>query len=379
MNIAIIGGGASGSVAALRIKQNNPLINVTIYEKNAKLLKKVSVTGNGRCNLSNINISSNMYQNPSIISRMLEMGYSSATLDFFHELGLFTITDEEGRIYPKSNQAQTVVELLTKELFYKKVNVKTNIEINEIKFIDNKFMIQEEVYDKVLVCVGSNASVSNESIKLLQNLPLKFVGFKPTLVGFKVNENIKDLFGVRASATVSLNGHTSKGEVMFKEDGVSGICVMDLSVFNKEGVLTFDFLDDYSYEMLKMVVARKIKNDPYVHLHNLMFGSVNNKLLGMFNKGYPNVKVTTLEEGVLDSYLKQFKEFKLTIKDTYSILNAHVASGGIELEELDLFESIAYPNLYVLGEATNQVGVCGGYNLWYAFTSGLIVADKICK
>ena len=320
-----------------------------------------------------------MYQNPSIISRMLEMGYNNATLDFFHELGLFTITDEEGRVYPKSNQAQTVVELLTKELFYKKVNVKTNIEINEIKFFDNKFMIQEEVYDKVLVCVGSNASVSNESIKLLQNLPLKFVGFKPSLVGFKVNENIKDLFGVRASATVSLNGYTSKGEVMFKEDGVSGICVMDLSVFNKEGVLTFDFLDDYSYEMLKMVVARKIKNDPYVHLHNLMFGSVNNKLLGMFNKGYPNVKVTTLEEGVLDNYLKQFKEFKLTIKDTYSILNAHVASGGIELEELDLFESIAHPNLYVLGEATNQVGVCGGYNLWYAFTSGLIVADKICK
>ena len=118
MNIAIIGGGASGSVAALRIKQNNPLINVTIYEKNAKLLKKVSVTGNGRCNLSNINISSNMYQNPSIISRMLDMGYNNATLDFFHELGLFTITDEEGRIYPKSNQAQTVVELLTKELFY---------------------------------------------------------------------------------------------------------------------------------------------------------------------------------------------------------------------------------------------------------------------
>ena len=132
MNIAIIGGGASGSVAALRIKQNNPLINVTIYEKNAKLLKKVSVTGNGRCNLSNINISSNMYQNPSIISRMLEMGYNNATLDFFHELGLFTITDEEGRIYPKSNQAQTVVELLTKELFYKKVNVKTNIVIYSV-------------------------------------------------------------------------------------------------------------------------------------------------------------------------------------------------------------------------------------------------------
>ena len=99
----------------------------------------------------------------------------------------------------------------------------------------------------------------------------------------------------------------------------------------------------------------------------------------MFNKGYPNVKVTTLDESVLESYLNQFKDFKLTISGTYSIMNAHVANGGISLEELNLFESKKYPNLFVLGEATNQVGLCGGFNLWYAFTSGLVAADKICK
>ena len=379
MNIAIIGGGASGCVAALRIKQLNPNISVTIFEKNSKILKKVSVTGNGRCNLTNVNISPEKYQSPAIVEEMLEMGYKDSALDFFQELGLFTYTDEEGRVYPISNQAKTVVELLSKELFYKGVKVEVDSDINQINFIGEKFNVSGEIYDNVLICTGSNASVGEEGIKLLHNIPLASKPFTPSLVGFKVKENIKDLFGVRASATVKLGNHWAKGEVMFKEDGVSGICVMDLSVFQTSGELSFDFLDDYSMDMLKAIVNRKIKNDPYVHLHNLMFGSVNNKLLGMFNKGYPNVKVTSLEDGVLDSYLRQFKEFKLTISSTYPITNAHVASGGILLEELELFESKKHPNLYILGEATNQVGLCGGYNLWYAFTSGLIVADKICK
>ena len=379
MNVAIIGGGASGVLAALRIKQNNPNIDVTIFEKNNKILKKVAATGNGRCNLSNEEIDASKYQNPTIIDEILAAGYKNQMLDFFHNLGLFT-TIEEGRIYPKSNQASTVVELLSKELFYKKVNVVLNKEINDIKITKNgQFIVENDTFDKLLICVGSNASVTNYNCDILHKLGLKFYEFKPALVGFKVKEDIKDLFGVRATATVTLDNITSKGEVMFKEDGVSGICVMDLSIHNDKGELSFDFLDDYSFEMLKMIVNRKIKNDPYVHLHNLLFGSVNNKLLGFFNKGYPNAKVTTLPDGVLDSYLKQFKVFKLTIKDTYSLNNAHVAKGGISLDELDMFEVKKIPNLYVLGEATDQVGLCGGYNLWYAFTSGIIVADKICK
>ena len=379
MKVAIIGGGASGVLAALKIKVNRPEIDVTIYEKNNKLLKKVATTGNGRCNLSNEDISANKYEHPEIIDEMLSAGYRDSMLDFFHYLGLFT-TVEEGRIYPKSNQAATVVELLNKELFYKKVNVILNKEITSLKSKNDKFLVDEILYDKVLVCIGSNASLNNYNDELLKSLNLKLKKFTPALVGFKVKEDISNLFGVRANATVSLGNYKSKGEVMFKEDGVSGICVMDLSVnYNQDKVLSFDFLDDYSFELLKMIVNRKIKNDPYVHLHNLLFGSVNNKLLGMFNKGYPNAKVTTLDKEVLDSYLRQFKEFKLTITDTYPITNAHVARGGVLLEELNLFEVKSKPNLFILGEVTDQVGLCGGYNLWYAFTSAIMVADKICK
>lgn len=379
MKVAIIGGGASGCISALRIKMNNPEISVTIFEKNNKLLKKVSTTGNGRCNLGNLNVSCDKYQFPEIIDEMIYGGYKNSSLEFFEDLGLFTYSDEEGRIYPKSNQAQTVVELLTKAIFYKKINVVTSCDIDDISIAQGGFLVNYEFFDKVLVCVGSNASVSENELELLKKLNLKYIPFKPALVGFKVKEDIKDLFGVRASATVKLGEHSSKGEVMFKEDGVSGICVMDLSVFSSEGVLSFDFLDDYNKDLLWMIINRKLRNDPYVHLHNLLFGSVNNKLLGLFNKGYPNVKVSTMDRDVLESYLNQFKEFKLTIKSTYPITNAHVAKGGISLDELELFESKKIPGLFVLGEATNQVGLCGGYNLWYAFTSGLIVADKLCK
>ena len=165
MNVAIIGGGASGVLAALRIKDNNPSIDVTIFEKNNKILKKVATTGNGRCNLSNDDISSSKYQNSTIIDEMINAGYKNEALDFFHKLGLFTIV-EEGRIYPKSNQAITVVELLSKELFYKKVDVVLNKEINELIQTENgKFVVDNITFDKVLICVGTNAGLKGINSK----------------------------------------------------------------------------------------------------------------------------------------------------------------------------------------------------------------------
>lgn len=382
MKVAIIGGGASGVFTALRLKVNNSNIDVTIFERNNKLLKKVSVTGNGRCNLGNVDIDSKYFVNKEIVDEMIKLGYKDKSLQFFEMLGLFTTVDSAGRIYPMSNQASTVVELLTKELFYKKVNVVLNCEVSSINILnDGRFMIENDIFDKVVVAVGTNAGFSNDKIKLVEKLPFEVKPYKPGLVGFKVNEDISALFGVKATGSVRLSTHQSSGEIMFKEDGVSGICVMDLSVFydGKDRDIYFDFLDDYTMDDLKFIVKRKLKNDPYIHLHNLMFGSVNNKLLGFFNKGYPNAKITTLPSEVLDSYLNQFKNFKLTIKDTYDLKTAHVGNGGVLLNEVNTFEAKKIANMYLCGEVLDEVGICGGYNLWFAFTSGLMVADNICK
>jgi predicted Rossmann fold flavoprotein len=313
---------------------------------------------------------------------MIEKGYKESSLNFFNTLGLFTTIDNAGRIYPMSNQAITVVELLTRELFYKKVNVILNHEVKDLKVLaDGRFMINDDIFDKVIISIGTNAGFSNEKIELVNKLPFIVKPYKPGLVGFKVKEDISLLFGVKASGSVRLADQKSTGEIMFKEDGVSGICVMDLSVFYDGQVrdIYFDFLDEYTFEQLKMIIDRKLKNDPYIHLHNLLFGSVNNKLLGFFNKGYPNIKVVSAPKEMLDSYLAQFKNFKLTIKDTYDLKTAHVGNGGILLSEVSNFESIKIKNLYLCGEVLDEVGICGGYNLWFAFTSGLMVADIICK
>jgi len=382
MKVCVVGGGASGVLAALRIKFNSKDIDVTIFEKNNKLLKKVSMTGNGRCNLGNNNISGDFFYNRQIVDEIKEMGYERKSLEFFEEIGLFTITDSAGRIYPKSNQAITVVELLNKELFYRGVNVRLNSNVEDIKILDDKkFKINDEIFDYVILCIGTNAGISNDSSTILNNLPLKKNQFKPALVGFKVLEDVSSLFGVKATAKVTLGNRETIGEVIFKEDGINGICVMDLSLFydGSSKDLVIDFLEDYSFEDLKKVIERKIKNDPYVHLHNIMFGSVNNKLLGYFNKNYPNVRVKALDTTVLNSYLKNFKEFKLTIADTYEIKNAQICKGGISLDEVKSFESKKIPGLFICGEALDVAGICGGYNLWFAFTSGIMVADKICK
>lgn len=381
MKVAIIGGGASGVLCALRLKVNNSDIDVTIFERNSKPLKKVGVTGNGRCNLGNEDILSDYFLNQDLVNQMINDGYKNESVDFLKSLGLFMTTDHAGRIYPMSNQANTVVELLMRELFYKHINLITDFEVEKIEIFDNKFKINNTIFDKVVISSGSNAGFSNDEIKLYKNLPLEYKNITPALVGFKVKEDISSIFGVKSTCNVRLGEKKSSGEVMFKEDGVSGICVMDLSVFydRSSRELYFDFLPEYSDDELAMILDYKIKNDPYVHLHNLMFGSVNNKLLGFFNKGFPNIKVTTAPKDMVEKYLSQFKNFKLTIKDTYDLKTAHVAKGGISLDEVNMFEVKKIPNMYVVGEALDEIGICGGYNLWFAFTSGIMVADKICK
>ena len=231
MKVAIIGGGASGVLCALKLKKLNNKYDITIFEASNKLLKKVSISGNGRCNLGNLYITDECYLNKrSIQDLSTHLGDSLA---FFENLGLLTYTDNEGRIYPLSKEANSVVEILNKELFYNRIKVINNTFINEIKRVDNQYLIKDDRYDYVVIATGSNAGIklNYDPYELINNLNFKMTALKPGLVGFKVKEDLTDIAGVRASVTVSAFGKKSQGEIIFKEDGVSGICVMDLSIF----------------------------------------------------------------------------------------------------------------------------------------------------
>lgn len=378
MKVAIIGGGASGVLCALKLKKLNNKYDITIFEASNKLLKKVSISGNGRCNLGNLYITDECYLNKrSIQDLSTHLGDSLA---FFENLGLLTYTDNEGRIYPLSKEANSVVEILNKELFYNRIKVINNTFINEIKRVDNQYLIKDDRYDYVVIATGSNAGIklNYDPYELINNLNFKMTALKPGLVGFKVKEDLTDIAGVRASVTVSAFGKTSQGEIIFKEDGVSGICVMDLSIFkNDDSQMLIDLLPDYSLDDLLNYMHKKISNDSKLKLHNLMLGTVHSKILNIINRKYHNELVNDLTDDEVIKYLKIFKEFKLTITDSYDLSNAQVVCGGVCFDEVVNFESKKYPNLFLVGEVLDQAGICGGYNLWFAFTTGIVVAEII--
>ena len=378
MKVAIIGGGASGVLCALKLKKLNNKYDITIFEASNKLLKKVSISGNGRCNLGNLYITDECYlKKRSIQDLSTHLGDSLA---FFENLGLLTYTDNEGRIYPLSKEANSVVEILNKELFYNRIKVINNTFINEIKRVDNQYLIKDDRYDYVVIATGSNAGIklNYDPYELINNLNFKMTALKPGLVGFKVKEDLTDIAGVRASVTVSAFGKKSQGEIIFKEDGVSGICVMDLSIFkNDDAKILIDLLPDYSLDDLLNYMHKKISNDSKLKLHNLMLGTVHSKILNIINRKYHNELVNDLTDDEVIKYLKIFKEFKLTITDSYDLSNAQVVCGGVSFSEVENFESKKYPNLFLVGEVLDQAGICGGYNLWFAFTTGLVVAEII--
>lgn len=378
MKVAIIGGGASGVLCALKLKKLNNKYDITIFEASNKLLKKVSISGNGRCNLGNLYITDECYLNKrSIQDLSTHLGDSLA---FFENLGLLTYTDNEGRIYPLSKEANSVVEILNKELFYNRIKVINNTFINEIKRVDNQYLIKDDRYDYVVIATGSNAGIklNYDPYELINNLNFKMTALKPGLVGFKVKEDLTDIAGVRASVTVSAFGKKSQGEIIFKEDGVSGICVMDLSIFkNDDAKILIDLLPDYTLDDLIVYMQKKMQNDPKLKLHNLMLGTVHSKILNIINRKYHNELVNDLTDDEVIKYLKIFKEFKLTITDSYDLSNAQVVCGGVSFSEVENFESKKYPNLFLVGEVLDQAGICGGYNLWFAFTTGLVVAEII--
>lgn len=340
---AIIGAGAAGMAAGVVFNLNN--VSVDIYEASNKVLKKVFASGNGRCNLSNINLDSSFYHNEDYFH------YDRyAFLNLLNENNLEVITDNEGRMYPLSNTSKSVCNLLID--LNKKNNIYLNTSINNIKVVDNKVLIADKLYDKVLITTGSLASVnaSYNPYFFVDDLSLSFNKVRPSLVGFKVKENIKALQGLRVKVKASLYKdddliYEEDGEVTFRSDGVAGIVIFNLSFY----------CDD-------------IKNNNYYLVLN-MYPNLNNKVL--------KYNVNPL----LYNYLKVFKDidihnFKLSLLDFYSLKEAQSASGGLVIKEINHnFSLKKYPNLlYVAGEVIDVDAKCGGYSLNFAFNSGIKAA-----
>ena len=289
------------------------------------------------------------YHNNKLVEKLLKN--KKLVFEEFEKLKIYLKEDSEGRLYPISESSQSVLNILTK-------NINNNIVdllVNKVDKVNGKYIINDiyKGYDKVVIASGSISSVDDTNIyEYLKGLDLKFNKFKPSLVGFKVKNKIKPISGVRSKCNVSLyNGnkliHSEDGEVIFKDDGISGICVMNLSSYyaNLKNIenpyIKIDLLCGKRYDSLESVIHPKLLE--YINKNNIN----------------PN-------------------NFIINIIDTYGFKNSQVSKGGVDLSSLnDNLSLKSDNNIYFMGEIIDVDGVCGGYNLFFAFLSAITVCEDL--
>lgn len=380
--ICILGGGASALMCAAFAKGD-----VTILEGSNKVGKKILASGNGRCNLSNTNM--NMCSYNQNVDRYLKRFDVNKTLQFFKMLGLETYADEEGRVYPISNTATSVLNVLNNYIKLKNnIKIAENAEVFDILPAKNGYLVkfvdgEQMFFNKVVVAMGNYTN-----LKMFDKFEIKYKEFKPSLCALKTEKH-KPLSGVRVSDVCVRcyeNGinFCEVGEILFKDEGISGIVVFNLSAHLAR--TTFKNVNIY-VDYLHKLTAEDVYNMLLFRRENLENQIVEEFLTGIFHKQV-NIEILNRAKVDLNKYVAELKikelqsianvikNFKLEINGFYD--NNQVASGGVELCELDEnLMSKKQKGLYFIGEVCNVDGVCGGYNLQWAWTSGKIVGDQI--
>lgn len=386
----IIGGGAAGLFCAANLKGS-----VIILERNDRVGRKLSSTGNGQGNVTNANVGTNNYfssTDDNIIAPLINNYNNKKLICFLESLGCPVTFDERGRAYPSGRQASAVTDLLRYKLSAKSTNIVTNAFVTDIIKKADYFSVHASIgSDKktfmaknVVICTGGKASKNFGSDGNGYSLAAKFghtlTPLYPSLVQLKTDTAfIKPLKGIRTYATVTAKTKNSiikrvSGDVIFTDYGVSGDAVFRLSAFvadkiDKNIILEIDFLPEISESDAADIIGKK-KKISGIPQNELLCGIVNNQL--------GRVIMKRAENGDISSIVKFLKYFTLNVTGSLGYDYAQVTKGGIPLSEVSInMESKKIKNLYFAGEILDVDGECGGYNLQWAFSSAKAAADAI--
>ena len=397
MVIGIIGGGASGMAAALAAAEN-PQAQVVLMERQARVGRKLSATGNGRCNLTNLHADSAGYhgENPGFADPALKRYDVWDTLDWFSKMGLVTVAEESGRVYPYSDQANSVVDVLRFALDKDNIRLLTGCEVTKIKKTDRGFRVETQEdsleCDKLIIACGGLAGTklggSMSGYKLLQSMGHRSTKLRPTLVQLKSDwSGCAGLKGVRANcrARIMHNGEVyaeSTGELQFTDYGLSGPVIFEISrdVCREKGkwVCNLDLLphmdgDELKEKLLSRRSSRLTAADLLTGILHNRLGRVITQAVGI--SGY--VPVNQLEEYEIDAVCKAVKGFDVNLTEPMGMDSAQVTAGGVITEGFDpeTMESKLVPGLYACGEVLDIDGDCGGYNLQWAWSSGRLAGS----
>lgn len=406
MKIAVIGAGASGIIASIVAKRTNPDIEVDLYDKNDKIGKKLLITGNGRCNISNENITKNDYfgTDKNFVDFALKQFTKYDLIRLFESFGVVLTTQEDGKIFPLSNEAKTVVRSLENTLISSGVNINLNISIEEITKNSDKFVLtlysrNSCEYDRVIIATGLNAydqlGATDDAIKFAKSFDHQIIKTFESLVGLKTDFTYKkELFGVKKEALISLYIDGVKrseifGDLLFTNYGLSGLAILDISyqaslaLADHKKVEIEANLFGYKSEMSNKI-ERVFAHNPDQLSLDLLANFVGYKLSLIAHKVQKiNLEKTAKELTKKDikSLVFQLSRFRFVITETNGTKHAEVMAGGVATKDIDpkTYESKLVKNLYFVGEALDIVGKRGGYNLHFAWASGALAGKAIAS
>ena len=390
--VAIIGGGAAGLMAAYAASRSGE-DRVILYERQARVGRKLLATGNGRCNLTNLNATVSNYhgQNPNFVRPALEALNVHDTLELFHSMGLLTAEGEGGRMYPLSDSANSVLDVLRFAIDAAGVETKAGAPVTAVTRTKKGFTVETEAgkdyADKVIVacggCAGSKLGGVTDGYTLLQSLGHSRTSLYPALTQITSDSPYpRSLKGVRAQAAIRLErkGKTvaeNRGEVQFTEKGISGIAVFELSREVSTGgacEVILDFLPDHSVRDIFGLLQQRTEALPMLSTEDLFTGLLHNKLGRTVCRaaGVSAEHIGDLSGKELNKCAAMAKSFPIHAVGTGGFDTAQVTVGGIKTSEFDphTMESRLVRGLYACGEVLDIDGDCGGYNLQWAWSSG---------
>ncbi len=385
MVIGIIGGGASGMAAALAAAEQ-PSAQVILFERQARLGRKLQATGNGRCNLTNMNATTYHGEAPEFAAYAVDEFDATKTLEWFRSLGLYTVAEDSGRVYPYSDQANSVVDVLRFALEKPNIQIKTGFEVAKIR---KGFVVEsasEQIHcDRVIIACGGLAGTklggSMSGYQLLRSMGHHMTKLRPALVQLKSGwSGVTALKGIRANCHAQILHEgvvfaESTGEIQFTEYGLSGPVIFEISRDACQGKgqwsCRLDFLP--GFEGLKEELLRRRRTNLPIDelltgiLHNRL-GRVLTKCAGIAGGGL----VSSLSEAQIEEVCRTVRGFEITLTEPLGMDSAQVTAGGIVTSEFNptTMESRLVPGLYACGEVLDIDGDCGGYNLQWAWSSG---------
>ena len=395
--IAVIGGGASGLFAAAfaagEAKQAGVPVNVTVYEGNPRVGKKLLVTGNGRCNLTNQHMDVSCYRGATALFEAVYAQFGREdTLAFFEDAGLFTRSDLAGRVYPMSNQASSVLDALRNVCAERGVKEVVSCKITSLQRRDEGYLLNGEYYaDRVIVACGGKAAPVHGSdgsgYALLRPFGVQITPLYPALTPLTIDNFTKSLKGVRAAGKITLKsaGNTlaeAAGEIQYTDYGLSGIPAMQVSRFAAqrlaEGGEVLAFVDSApdlpSEELTERLLALQ-KAHPAMTAESLLAGLLPKRLGTVLIASCslsPVKELGQLHENAVAKIVSAVKRTKYKVSAVRGFADAQVTAGGVAATEIDAaaMELKKAKGLYVCGEIVDVDGDCGGYNLQWAFSGG---------